>query len=159
MAALAGSVGDENALYEYLTKTCGFSKAGACGVLANIYVESTYDPTNVTGRYYGICQWGDDRLRNMKNYCIQNGYSPDSFQGQVSFMVYELADYPELVTFLKTATDPQLSAQEFCAGYERAVDSSGGRGKVYGKPLPGTPEKFVPGLEEKNERSGTAVPK
>ena len=56
-------------------------------------------------------------LRNMKNYCIQNGYSPDSFQGQVSFMVYELADYPELATFLKTATDPQLAAQEFCAGY------------------------------------------
>ena len=33
------------------------------------------------------------------------------------------------------------------------------RGKVYGKPLPGTPEKFVPGLEEKNERSGTSVSK
>mgnify|MGYP000709577404 CR=1 FL=1 len=44
-------------------------------------------------------------------------------------MVYELADYPELVTFLKTATDPQLSAQEFCAGYERAVDSSGAGAK------------------------------
>lgn len=136
VATLAGSVGDENALYEYLTKTCGFSKAGACGVLANIYVESTYDPTNVTGRYYGICQWGDDRLRNMKNYCIQNGYSPDSFQGQVSFMVYELADYPELVTFLKTATDPQLSAQEFCAGYERAVDSSGAGAKYTGNLYP-----------------------
>lgn len=136
VAALAGSVGDENALYEYLTKTCGFSKAGACGVLANIYVESTYNPTNVTGRYYGICQWGDDRLRNMKNYCIQNGYAPDSFQGQVSFMVYELADYPELVTFLKTATDPQLAAQEFCAGYERAVDSSGAGAKYTGNLYP-----------------------
>ena len=132
VAALAGSVGDENALYEYLTKTCGFSKAGACGVLANIYLESTYDPTNVTGRYYGICQWGDDCLRNMKNYCIQNGYAPDSFQGQVSFMIYELADYPELVAFLKTATDPQLAAQEFCAGYERAVDSSGAGAKYTG---------------------------
>ena len=105
-------------------------------MLANIYVESTYDPTNVTGRYYGICQWGDDRLRNMKNYCIQNGYSPDSFQGQVSFMVYELADYQELVTFLKTATDPQLSAQEFCAGYERAVDSSGAGAKYTGNLYP-----------------------
>ena len=136
VAALAGSVGDENALYEYLTKTCGFSMAGACGVLANICVESTYDSTNVTGRYYGICQWGDDRLRNMKNYCIQNGYSPDSFQGQVSFMVYELADYPELVTFLKTATDPQLAAQEFCAGYERAVDSSGAGAKYTGNLYP-----------------------
>ena len=94
----------------------------------------------------------------MKNYCIQNGYSPDSFQGQVSFMVYELADYPELVTFLKTATDPQLSAQEFVPVMSVQWIPVG-RGKVYGKPLPGTPEKFVPGLEEKNERSGTSVSK
>lgn len=149
VAALAGSVGDENALYEYLTKTCGFSKAGACGVLANIYVESTYDPTNVTGRYYGICQWGDDRLRNMKNYCIQNGYSPDSFQGQVSFMVYELADYPELVTFLKTATDPQLAAQEFCAGYERAVDSSGAGAKYTGNLYPARRKKSYQALKKR----------
>ena len=44
-------------------------------------------------------------------------------------MIYELADYPDLVAFLKTATDPQLAAQEFCAGYERAVDSSGAGAK------------------------------
>ncbi len=121
--------------------------------LANIYVESTYDPTNVTGRYYGICQWGDDRLRNMKNYCIQNGYSPDSFQGQVSFMVYELADYPELVTFLKTATDPQLAAQEFCAGYERAVDSSGAGAKYTGNLYPARRKNSYQALKKRMNKA------
>ena len=81
VATLAGSVGDENALYEYLTKTCGFSKAGACGVLANIYVESTYNPTNVTGRYYGICQWGDDRFTEYEKLLYPKRIFPGFFSG------------------------------------------------------------------------------
>ena len=126
--------------------------------LANIYVESTYNPTNVTGRYYGICQWGDDRFTEYEKLLYPKRIFPDSFQGQVSFMVYELADYPELVTFLKTATDPQLAAQEFCAGYERAVDSAG-QGQSIRETFTLHAGKNRTRPEEKNERSGTAVPK
>lgn len=114
----------ENDAYQLLTQSCGFTKAGACGILANIYCESSFDPSVEYSGHRGICQWDRGRWENLQAYCASNGLDCNSFSGQFNFMIYELNSYPELVSFLKTTDDPEMAAQEFCVGFERAIISS-----------------------------------
>ena len=43
-------------IYNQLVNVYGYNKAAACGILANIRFESTFNPT-VGEYYYGLCQW------------------------------------------------------------------------------------------------------
>ena len=83
---------NESEIFNYLTGSMGFNTAAACGVIANIYYESYFDPNAVgdSGTSYGICQWHDSRWNNLKNYCNNNGYDWRSLTGQLHFLDYEL---------------------------------------------------------------------
>ena len=64
---------NERQIYDFL-KSHGFNTAAAVGILANIEMESNFNP-NAKGDYvngsatsYGICQWHNDRWSNLKSY-------------------------------------------------------------------------------------------
>lgn len=82
-------------IYNYLTGTMGMNSAAACGVLANIERESSFNPhaecVDTNGlTSYGICQWNGDRYTALKNYCSSRGYDYTTLSGQLKYLQYEL---------------------------------------------------------------------
>ena len=115
---------NEQKCYFYLTGEMGLNAAAACGVLSNIRAECNFNPNDQTGKYYGLCQWGDGRLSNMKKYCEKNGYDYQTLEGQLRFLQYELENtYPKVMKMLKDTPDTPAGAYEagysFCYDYER----------------------------------------
>ena len=80
-------------IYSFLTQKCGFNTAAACGILANIECESSFNPNlyGDNGTSYGICQWHNERLTAMQNWCKQNGYNWQSLTGQLYYLKKELS--------------------------------------------------------------------
>ena len=83
---------NELTIYTYLRRELGLNEAVACGILANMYYESGFDPKayNSSGGYYGLCQWGDSRKERLYDYCAGLGLSAGSIEGQLKFIQYEL---------------------------------------------------------------------
>lgn len=109
---------------DYLMNTMGLSRAGAAGVIANLYMESSFNPRSGSD-YYGLCQWGGGRRANLLNWCSANGYDYTSVNGQLAFMYNELESYPALLADLRSAPDTTDGAYdagvEFRTVYERGV--------------------------------------
>lgn len=103
----------ENAawIYNFLTQS-GFSKAATAGILANIQIESSFNPT-AGSSYYGLCQWGGGRASNLVAFCAANGYSSDSVEGQIRFMISEMGG--GLISEMNACEDSANGAAE--AGY------------------------------------------
>ena len=66
----------------------------ACGIATNIFYESSFNFTAVNSKSgaYGLCQWLGKRQEDLKNFCNSNGYSYDTVDGQVKFLINELSD-------------------------------------------------------------------
>ena len=103
----------ENAawIYNFLTQS-GFSKAATAGILANIQIESSFNPT-AGSSYYGLCQWGGGRASNLVAFCAANGYSSDSVEGQIRFMISEMGG--GLISEMNACEDSANGAAQ--AGY------------------------------------------
>jgi len=119
------TAGNYEAIYAYLTGTMGLNKAAACGVLANIYAESSFNPMAGTV-YFGLCQWGGGRLGNLQNWCAVNGYEYTSLEGQLGFMYQELqTGYTGVLSVLQSTEDSEAGAANaatvFCQSYEAAA--------------------------------------
>lgn len=119
---------NEQKCYLFLTQEMKLNTAAACGVMANIQKESTYNPS-AGSSYYGLCQWGGGRLTNMKSFCEQYGYSSSSLEGQLRFMWYELANsYSGVLKALQSVENTALgayeAASEFCLDYERPANKA-----------------------------------
>ena len=110
---------NEEAIYNYLTGSMGLNTAAACGVLANVFCESGFNPNAIgdNGTSYGICQWHDSRWTNLKNYCSNHGYDWTTLIGQLHFLEYELQNnYPSVYNTLKSVTNNAEGA--YNAGYK-----------------------------------------
>lgn len=84
---------NEATVYSFLVNKVGFNSAGACGVMANIQHESSFNPhaTGDNGTSYGICQWHNSRWTAMKNWCKANGYDSTTLTGQLNYLKFELS--------------------------------------------------------------------
>lgn len=129
-SALAGSVSERRStIYQLLTSTCKLNKAAACGILANIQLESTYNPravNDIDNGYYGLCQWdGKYRWTDLITYCRKTNTGRYSIEGQVDFMIYDLGQRGQLEN-LKKVEDSEDGAKEaaiyFCEKYEVRED-------------------------------------
>ncbi|MDO5784679.1 MAG: phage tail tip lysozyme, partial [Eubacteriales bacterium] len=82
-----------NTIYSFLTQKCGFHTAAACGILANIECESSFNPNlyGDNGTSYGICQWHNERLTAMQGWCSENGYDWKTLNGQLNYLKKELS--------------------------------------------------------------------
>ena len=91
---------NEQIIYKFLKNDLGLNDAQACGVLANIYGESRFDPQayciDVDGYpSYGLCQWHVSRYETLKSYCEMNDLDYTTVKGQLQFLKYELLGYEQ----------------------------------------------------------------
>ena len=80
------------AAIDFLIKQ-GFSVNQAYGIVGNLQVESFDDirPWAEDGKgAYGIAQWQDDRLEDLKQFARDNQSDYTAFETQLAFLVYEL---------------------------------------------------------------------
>jgi uncharacterized repeat protein (TIGR02543 family) len=117
---------NEKAVFNFLVDTLGLNAAAASGVLANIYYESGFNPNKYgdNGSSYGICQWHNDRLTNLKNYCSRNGYDYTTLTGQLHFLAYELwYSYSSVWNYLNSVSNTADGAYNagyyWCYNYEK----------------------------------------
>ncbi len=108
----------------------GYNRAAVAGILANIKFESTFNPNDTTGIYYGLCQWGGGRRENLYAYCAANGLDASTIEGQLAFMQYELTNrygrvYRDLLACEDSADGAYYAAVRFCNGYEGAATDRG----------------------------------
>lgn len=115
---------NKDKVYTALVKN-GLSSAAACGVMANIEKESNFNPSaGSTSGAYGLCQWTGGRRSNLFSFCKNNGYSSNSVEGQVAFLMHELRGaYSGVLNSLKnvsnTADGAYNAGYRFCYDFER----------------------------------------
>lgn len=118
------SSANETTIYNFLVNELNCNLATAVGILANIERESSFNPqAKVTSKgeilYYGICQWGNSRFDDLKNYCSEHGYSYETLEGQLNFLKYEL--YGSEISAWKKMQGIEDSAEgAYLAGYNWA---------------------------------------
>ncbi len=119
----------ERQVYAFLTSKMGLSSAAACGVMANIEVESGFSLTALgdSGSSFGLCQWHEDRYASLRAYCTMRGRDYRSLMGQLEYLHYELrVNYPDLYAQLRMTEDSAqgayLAAYLWCVRFERPAD-------------------------------------
>ncbi len=116
-------------IFFFLKNNMGMSTASACGVMANIEKESSFNPnaTGDGGTSYGICQWHNDRWDKLKSYCTENGYDWQTLTGQLYYLKYEFEKYyPNTLKLIKdvenSADGAYAAADAFCRYYEKPAN-------------------------------------
>lgn len=118
-AAAKDTSANETAVFKYLTQTMGLNNAAACGVLANMEIESMFNPhaAGDGGSSYGICQWHGVRYTSLKKYCASHKLDYTTLKGQLSYLNYELEnDYPKVLGVLRSVANTAQGAYD--AGYD-----------------------------------------
>lgn len=98
---------NEQIIYNYCINDLGLNTAAACGVLANIEKESSFNPKSsckdTNGlTSYGICQWNGPRFESLKSFCSNNGYDYTTIGAQLEYLKYELTgSYKYVLNSLK----------------------------------------------------------
>ncbi len=112
-------------IYQYLREKSGLNHAAACGVLANIHLESNFDPTAVGdgGTSLGLCQWHLERCSSLMSYCAANELDYCTIEGQMEYLQHELESfYPHVLNYLleveDTAEGAYDAAQFWCLKFE-----------------------------------------
>ena len=110
---------NETTTYNFLINDMGLNVAAACGVLANIYCESNFNPNALgdNGTSYGICQWHLSRWDRLKEYCGNNGYDWTTLVGQLHYLHYELVNYYKTRVWDKITAVPNTADGAYTAGY------------------------------------------
>lgn len=102
-------------IYQYLRNEMGLNHAGACGVLANIHLESNFNPVAVGdgGTSLGLCQWHLGRCTNLINYCTSAGVDYRSIEGQMKYLQHELeTSYPHVLEYVRSVPDTAQGAYD-----------------------------------------------
>ena len=112
----AANVGETTVfIYQYLISNLGLNHAGACGVLANIQLESNFNSLALGdgGSSYGICQWHNGRFNNLISYCNGNGFDYNTVGGQLQYLSHELAsNYPSVLSYVRNVPDTAQGAYD-----------------------------------------------
>lgn len=114
----------EETIFDYLINKMGFNSAAACGILANIEKESSFNPTvygdNDTS--YGLCQWHGVRFTNLRRYCDEHSLDYTTVEGQLEFLNYELSSLPKIVKYMRSVADTADGAYDaayyWCYNFE-----------------------------------------
>lgn len=152
-------------IYQYLVSSMGLNHAGACGVLANIQLESNFNSLALGdgGSSYGICQWHNGRFNNLISFCNGNGLDYNTINGQLQYLSHELANnYPSVLSYVRSVPDTAQGAYDaayyWCMHFEvpdHTAERAAQRGNLakneyFGKSFSSSP---------KEEKEVTAVQK
>ena len=117
-------------IYDFLTGDMKLNSAAACGILANIEMESGFNPEALgdNGTSYGICQWhdiaeGSGRWTKLREFCVKNGYDPSKLMSQLYYLKYELQNfYPKVWNYVYSAENSEQGAYDvgyyWCYNFE-----------------------------------------
>lgn len=123
-AIFNGNYSNEEIIFLFFTQIAGYSEAAACGIMANMKKESGFRPNAVSsgGGYHGLCQWSKTRFQTISDYCDKYGFDPYSLEGQLNYMMHELATTAygkNLSKYENTAQGAYDAGYYFCYNYER----------------------------------------
>lgn len=108
----------EKDIFYFLKNEMGMNDAAACGIVANIEKESSFNPNlyGDSGTSYGICQWHNTRFYALRSFCADNGYDYRTVTGQLYYLKHELeTSYPNTLRDIKAVANTEEGA--FYAGY------------------------------------------
>lgn len=122
----AYAASNQEQVFAYLTTNLGLNAAAACGIMANIQAESSFNPnaSGGGGTFYGICQWGYERKSALYSYCSENGYEASSLEGQLHYLEYEVRNsygslYKSLLETENDASGAYQAGYDWCYYFER----------------------------------------
>lgn len=113
------------AAIDFLVKQ-GFSVNQAYGIAGNLQVESydSLDPTASDGHAFGIAQWQDDRLEDLKQFARDNQSDYTAFETQLAFLVYEL-QHKERGNWQKVLSESvNGTPEEYASYFDKYVERS-----------------------------------
>lgn len=119
----------EQTVYFFCINELGYSPAAACGVMANIYKESSFRSYIESSGSYGLCQWLGERKSDLISWCKRNTLDYTTVEAQLKYLKHELTleKYYELDvlmhTFGNTAQDAYDAAREWCYKYESPANA------------------------------------
>lgn len=95
LSADGQTIANDVYVYQYLTEELSLNHAAASGLMANIYKESTFQPTasctDINGlTSYGIMQWNGVRFEQLKAFCEARGLGYDTLEGQLEYLANDL---------------------------------------------------------------------
>lgn len=116
----------EKDIFYFLKNEMGLNDAAACGIVANIEKESSFNPHlyGDSGTSYGICQWHAVRFDSLRSFCADNGYDYKTVTGQLYYLKYELEkSYPNTLKDIKSVENTEEGAYyagySFCYNFEK----------------------------------------
>lgn len=133
--------GSYEAIAYQVLRQSGYSHAGTCGIMGNIWAESGFNPCVIEGenswtsgrsdmaRGYGFCQWTNTtppytrgRRTNVVNWLKKNGYNPYKKSsklaiGQIKYMLQE-PGYDNVRTKVKKASNIGVATEDWLRGFE-----------------------------------------
>ncbi len=135
MVQVSAATYSENAdyIFEVLTGKLGYSEAAACGIMANIRCESTFNPHawNAGGGSYGLCQWTGGRYGRLQSWCRSNGYDYTTIDGQLAYLEYELQNhYRGVEDYLRSVDNTSAGAYDAGQYYCYHFEAPASRGSV-----------------------------
>lgn len=131
---------NEKKIYRYLKNEMGLNTAAACGILVNIYSESSFNPKNLQNTYekplgytdetyteavdngtytnfvrdaagYGLCQWTYwSRKEGLLNYALDREVSIGDLEMQLAYMFSEMSS--SVKRYLKNVENTVQGAYE-----------------------------------------------
>ena len=102
---------------DYLIEELDLTPAAACGIMANMKVESGFTAGLKGSSGLGLCQWTGVRRSRLISFCNNRGLSAYSVTGQLQFVAYELRNtFPQLLKKLQSY--PNTAAGAYNAGYQ-----------------------------------------
>lgn len=124
----------ETQVFNFLTRALRFNNrtfnnAVACGIMANIEKESSFNPNcyGDSSTSYGLCQWHNDRFTKLKKFCKDNNYDYTSVTGQMYYLQKELtSDYSSMLNSLLSLPNTEYgvaeAAKQWCIKFEVPKD-------------------------------------
>ena len=91
-AASASRKTIEIQVYNFLVGKMGFNTAAACGLMANVELESDFNVKEIGdgNTSFGLFQWHLERKKNLIKYCEEKELDYQTVEGQLSYLEYEL---------------------------------------------------------------------
>lgn len=119
----------EQTVYFFCVNELGYSPAAACGVMANIYKESSFRSYIESSGSYGLCQWLGERKQELISWCRSNSLDYTTVEAQLKYLKHELTleKYYGLDALMRTygssAQDAYDAAREWCYKYESPANA------------------------------------
>lgn len=126
----------QDVVYQYLTEELELTPAAAAGIMGNIMIECTFDPTalamDTNGLYsFGLMMWNGPRFEALKKWCSENGYEKEDPLGQLGYLKWELlntekAAYAAMKDIPNTIEGACQAAILWASEFERCTRTSYG---------------------------------